>query len=672
MAEVARRSAYVAAAGLLAALGLLVAAPAASAHASLVSSEPADGVVLARAPARVSATFDEPVGVSSDSMQVFAPDGTRVDTGATAHGSQPQEITVALQPGLGRGTYTVGWHVISADSHPVQGAFTFSVGAPSSTAVNLAGLGRHTSTLTDIAFGVVRWLGFCSFALLIGAVAFVIWCWPAGATRPPVLRLAMGAWGGLAFSVLAAVLLQGVYGAGQGIGHVFWPDVLHATLYSRYGRALGVRLILAVVALFVFTITLEGLPAANRRARAATGAAWGALTAALAGTWAVADHSGTGIQVPLALPADIIHLSAIAIWLGGLAMLATIVLRVPRPPGPRSDRGAARRRGLATAEAAQAVTRFSPIALGCVAAIVVTGTYQAWRGVGTWGALTGTTYGRLLLAKIAGMCALIALGYLARRRIAEGLRAPEATMRVYAADAAPAGHVKVSTGARPGHGKVGIGARQGRSRPGNGARQGRGSAGNGARPGRSTPGTGTRQGRSTSGTDARPGFGGTGTGARPDSGRVAVTLARLRWSVTAEAVIAVAVLAVTAVLVNTPTGRETFSQPDRATVAFDTGGPGGRGSINLTMTPARPGPNEIRVSITGRTGGPYRPQQIQAALSLPARHLGPLSILLAPDGPGRYLGAPVTVSIIGQWQLRITIRSDAFNETTVAVPVPVR
>jgi len=64
-------------------------------------------------------------------------------------------------------------------------------------------------------------------------------------------------------------------------------------------------------------------------------------------------------------------------------------------------------------------------------------------------------------------------------------------------------------------------------------------------------------------------------------------------------------------------------------------------------------------------------EQIQAVLSLPARHLGPLSVPLAPDGPGRYLGGPVGITMTGQWQLRITIRSDAFDEATVAVPVSV-
>jgi copper transport protein len=640
----ARRFAYLVATIFLAAIPVLAVAPAASAHATLVATSPADGTVLARAPARVSATFDEPVGVSTNSLEVFAPNGARVDTGVTTHGSKPQEITVALRSGLGHGTYTVGWHVISADSHPVGGAFTFSVGAPSSTAVNPATLGRPSGALVGIAFGIVRFVAFCCFALMIGAVAFVIWCWPAGATRPAVLRLAMCAWGGLAGSVLAAVLLQGVYGAGQGVAHVFLPDVLHATLYSRYGRALGARLLLVIAALFLLSITLGSLPAEGRRARATAGTAWGILTAALASTWAAADHAGTGIQVPLSVPSDIIHLSAVATWLGGLVMIVTILLRRPRPAGPRPARGETQRRGQqATAEAVRAVSRFSPIALGCVVAIVITGTYQAWRGVGTFCALTGTTYGRLLLVKITGMCALIALGYVARLRIAEGRRTPVETTPGCVADAVPAALVKAGAGVRPGQDKTALGPRPGRDGPANG--NGHGSANGNAN--------------------------GNGNGAQPDSGHVAVTLVRLRLSVIAEVVIAATVLAVTAVLVNTPTARETFTRPASATVAFNTGAPGGRGSVALTVTPARLGSNQIRVSITGSAGRPYRPQQVQAALSLPARQLGPLAVRLTPAGPGHYIGGPVTVTITGQWQLQITIRSDAFDETTVTVPVSV-
>jgi copper transport protein len=643
---VARRLAYLVATVVLAAVGVLAGAPAAWAHATVVSTSPAEGAIVPNAPIRVSVTFDEPVGVSSDSLEVFAPDGSRVDAGGTTHGSTPAQIAVALKPGLGHGTYTVGWHVISADSHPVHGAFTFSVGAPSATSVNPARLNQTAGPLVGIAFGVVRWAAFCCFALLIGAVGFVLWCWPAGAASPLVLRLTMGAWGGLAGSVLGAVLLQGVYGAGEGVSRVFLPNVLHATLYSRYGRALGIRLILVIVALFVFTAILGNLRVEGRRVSAAASATWGVLAAALAATWAAADHAGTGIQVPLSLVSDTIHLSAVALWLGGLTTLATTVLRRPRSPASRlAGRPVNRKRRAATAEAVRAVERFSPLALACVGAILVTGTYQAWRNVGSWPALVDTTYGRLLLVKIGALCVLIGLGYLARIRIA-ALRKPVSAARVPIAETITSGLPRVSVGAKPGQRIPGTGGR-----PSNGA---------GAK--------GASTGAAATGAAAS----GAVNASSPDPGRAAVTLGRLRWSVAAEAMIAAAVLAVTALLVNTPTARETFTPPASAVVAFNTGGPDGRGSVSVTMTPAVLGPNRIRVSVTGTTDRPYRPQQIQMSLELPARHLGPLAVALTPAGPGQYASAPVTVTITGQWQLWITVRSDAFDETTVSVPVSVR
>ncbi|HET7015725.1 MAG TPA: copper resistance protein CopC [Streptosporangiaceae bacterium] len=660
----ARRFAYLIATLLLTGFGVLAGAPAAWAHATLVTTNPADGAIVKKAPASVSATFDQPVGVSSNSLEVFAPNGNRVDSGSTTHGSKPQEITVKLKTGLGHGTYTVGWHVISADSHPVQGAWTFSVGAPSSTSVNASSLNLTANPLIGVAFGTVRWVAFCCFALLIGAVCFVLWCWPAGASSALVLRLTMGAWSGLAASVLGALLLQGVYGAGQGVGQVFWPNVLHSTLYSRYGRSLGIRLILVIVALFVFTWILGSLRAEgrdrDRRTTITASVVWGVLAAGLAATWAAADHAGTGIQVPLALPSDIIHLSSVALWMGGLVMLAAIVLR--RPKGRAADR----KGRAATEDTVQAVERFSPIALGCVVAILVTGTYQAWRGVGTWAALVDTVYGRLLLIKIAAMGVLIVLGYLARIRIA-ALRSPVKAAPLTITEFVAAGLPRVAIGA----GRSGLA-----EGPGNGT-SGHSSYGNGAH-GNGAHANGAHANGARSNASNRSASNGNGTypadanGSSADGQRAVVTLARLRWSVGAEATIAAVILAVTSILVNTATARESFTQPVHASVAFNTGGPGGRGQLSVTVTPAVLGPNQIRVTVTGANGKPYEPKQLEAALVLPARHLGPLPVALKASGPGKYSTASITMTITGRWQLQFTVRSDAFDEITVAVPVTVQ
>jgi copper transport protein len=123
--------------------------------------------------------------------------------------------------------------------------------------------------------------------------------------------------------------------------------------------------------------------------------------------------------------------------------------------------------------------------------------------------------------------------------------------------------------------------------------------------------------------------------------------------------------------VNTPTARETYRPPASAKTAFNTGGPQGTGTVSFLVTPDRLGPNQIRLSVTNDKGQPYRPQQVDAVLALPERNLGPLPVKLTAQGPGTYLSAPTVVTITGQWQLRITIRSDAFDETTVTIPVAV-
>jgi copper transport protein len=169
---------------------------------------------------------------------------------------------------------------------------------------------------------------------------------------------------------------------------------------------------------------------------------------------------------------------------------------------------------------------------------------------------------------------------------------------------------------------------------------------------------------------------GNGAGGPDDEGQLnadqaAVTLRRLRWSVSVEVAIVIAVLAVTAALVNTPTARETYAPPASASAAFNTGGPQGTGTVSVLVTPGKLGPNQIRLSVTNAKGQPYRPQQVEAALALPQRDLGPLQVKLTAEGPGTYLSAPAIVTLTGQWQLQITIRSDAFDETTVMLQVSI-
>ena len=112
------------------AVAVLVLAPAvASAHATLEATTPERGARLARAPAQVSFRFDESVEASFGALRVFDAEGRQVQTGAAFHpGGRGSEVAVRLRPGLGDGSYTATYRVISADGHPVSSGFVFAVG----------------------------------------------------------------------------------------------------------------------------------------------------------------------------------------------------------------------------------------------------------------------------------------------------------------------------------------------------------------------------------------------------------------------------------------------------------------------------------------------------------------------------------------------------------------
>ena len=198
-------------AGLFAAA--LATAPSASAHATVVASDPVDGSRLQQAPAAVTITFDEAIGLNSGGyLHVVDQAGRRVDAGPAGHpngvGSQ---ISVKLKPGLGDGTYTGSFRIVSADGHPVAGAIRFVVGNG-----ELVGGASSSSTVdsqTSFAFDVVRWITFAGLALLGGSwLMFSIW--PEGRDDRRARNLVWTGWLATVCAAVAELLLQGPYTAG--------------------------------------------------------------------------------------------------------------------------------------------------------------------------------------------------------------------------------------------------------------------------------------------------------------------------------------------------------------------------------------------------------------------------------------------------------------------------
>ncbi|MCQ4204996.1 copper resistance protein CopC [Streptomyces coelicoflavus] len=600
----------------------------ASAHAALGSTDPEDGAVLGRAPAHVTLTFSESVGLRDDSFRVLDPGGHRLHTGEAGRADGRSDTARVALPGkLGEGTYTVAWRVVSADSHPVSGAFTFSVGKPSQAAAPVD-TGPTEDPLTATLHKIARYLSYLAAALLIGAAAFVALCRPPDPA--PLRRLLVAAWWTLLAATLALLVLRAPYEAGTGPSAALDPAALRDTLTTRPGALLLTRLgLLLPVALYLARAARAARAVRvdrgdRRRGGRPLAAAVGVVLAVgLALTWAAAEHASAGIQVPVAMTSSMLHLLATAVWLGGLVALL-VTLRAPRPsPDP-----------------AGVVARFSRTAFAAVTVLVVTGVYQSWRGLGSWQALTGSTYGRLLLAKVVLVAVLLAAAAVSRRWTAALVTAPVAVRepdRVPERIPQPAGGPPPETPKPP-----------------------------------PPPGPDTDPGTSTD-TDAGPGTDGTSTDTG-DAGSGSALRRGLYRSVLVEAVVAAVVLGVTTVLTATPPGRSAEEAARAAvpaggvlpasvtTIPFEVGA-SGRGTVQITLDPGRTGDNAVQAVVFGPDGSLAAVPELRLSFTLPDKDLGPIEAELVDRG-GYWSANTVTLPLSGTWTMKATVRVSEIDQVS--------
>ncbi|MFE9926390.1 copper resistance CopC/CopD family protein [Streptomyces sp. NPDC005774] len=625
---------------------LLGSAGPASAHAALRGADPGDGSVVKSAPRHVTLTFTESVALLDDSFRIYSPDNHRVPLDEPEHADGRSDTArIGLPGGLDDGTYTVAWRVVSADSHPVSGAFTFSIGKPSPTApVAPATPAEHPITASLYETG--RHLAYIAAALLIGTVAFVALCRPPDTT---VLRMPLvTGWWTLLTSTAVLLVLRAPYENGTSPATAFDLSAFTGVLTARPGIALLTRLaLLALVAAVLLRLPRlrQGQGEPDGRTPPARLALGTVLAVALALTWASAEHASAGIQVPVAMTSSVLHLLAMACWLGGLTALLVILFRAGTPPP------------VAT------VTRFSRLAFLSVTVLVVTGVYQSWRGLGSWSALADSAYGKTLIVKLVVTAALLLAAGLSRRLTLGLVTAASAASTVehetekveertvaavreripeLVASATPD---KVpSTGPAP---------------P---------ATGDGATDSPS-PGPGASDLNAPSDPDD------------PDEPPLDRHRRALRVSVLVEAVVAVVVLLVTTVLTSTlPARAEAEAAATEAapiaglpavtvvTIPYALDVPGGKGSVQITLDPGRVGENGIQAVAFGPTGALDSVPELRLSFTLAEKDIGPIDAGLTDRG-GYWATSDLNLPLPGTWTMKATIRVSEVDQVTESHPL---
>ena len=353
-------------------LVLLLMLPAsAGAHASLQTSEPAADSVVEVAPDGVTLQFSGTIVAGPGSIQIFGPSEENVATGAPSP-QKGNRITQAFD-GSEPGTYGVGYRVSSEDGHVINGSFSFSIGEESDGGGAAAAddAGNVDQTL-QLAFSTARFVEIVALLLAAGGGLFA--CLVAPGWRP---RLLVASLITLLVAYAAGFVLNTAILQGSGIGGAFDVDALQATADTPFGRSLELRAMLAFVALGPALLLRSNTTLPNG-ARYALAAVFVGLAASLS----ITGHAVTTEPTWLRMPLDMVHVTAAAIWIGGLLQLAYLA-------------------PFATMYV-DAIARFSKLAFASVVTILLTGAYATYAELGTsFGELLDSTYGRLIIAKLA-------------------------------------------------------------------------------------------------------------------------------------------------------------------------------------------------------------------------------------------------------------------------------
>ncbi len=544
---------------LVAALAILVGVlalgtTAASAHATLESSSPADGQSVLTSPSEIRITFSEAVTTISDGLSVLDADGKTIDTG-NSEIVDGRTLVAPISESLSDGTYVATYRVLSADGHPVSGSLLFGVGEG---ALDRSALpSSNSDRLWEIIGGISRFIIYLAALVAAGVAFFLAFIHDRAEDRwriVPFVRI--GSILAL-FSAIGIVMSQAALLTGKGAGAVTDSNVLRDVLNQNLGWSLALLMIgLAAVHLstdIAKKVVSQSLALSGGLAVTVSFAVWGHAT----------ELSPTAIS----LAANAIHATAAALWLGGLVGLV-MVLSLRAPETVRSTAGI--------------IGRFSLVAFWSVIALTIAGLTLTITGSdASLNSILTTTWGQLILAKIGLTLIVVLIAAWNRRKLLPSLTSPT-----------------------------------------------------------------------------------------EDTSELAVRWATLLRTIRAEAVLLVAVIALTAIVVNVPPARTAVvATTDRVdtTQRVDTG------TVQLSVDPAIVGPNTVAVRYADETGQPVNvANSMSIEFSQPSAGLEPITRQVPASEPGVFVIQGNELSIPGTWTITIAVRTGDFTEQRTSFEVSVR
>jgi copper transport protein len=408
-------------------LGLLVAFFAfgvspALAHNTFDSSSPSEGDSLETSPNSWAITFAKSVPLDSFSGEVINGDGIRTQLASPTHGATDKIVVVSLPTSL-TGAITARWKLVSPDGHVVSGRVAFSVNATSATILTADpngdipsnSLAPTANVESEVGFSdsdpvpeVIRWslrsLGYLAILILIGLVFAEMFLAEGALVAAMGRRLLLMS----SAAITIVPLLQGWIFLADVNGYSFFKAPLDTfDLFSTTPGSMMLTRALTGAAISYAAIIAWPQLTNTIKERQAIG-----LIGAYLITLAYTSHSRSQALPLLGIPVDVLHVAASAVWLGGLAVLALVVI-------PFID----------AKSALLTYTRYGRYAQYAVITIVVTGLIQTLRlhGVSP-SSLFGERHGQILLLKILAVGLMLKVGDVNRRRLLKNVPTEDSPM----------------------------------------------------------------------------------------------------------------------------------------------------------------------------------------------------------------------------------------------------
>ncbi len=388
--------------------GAALALPAAAwAHAVLISTNPVGNKVLTTAPTEVQLTYSEPVEPRFAIVSVTDAGGKLVTAAPPARSpGDPNTLVVPLRQ-IPEGWYLVYWRVISADGHPVRGAWTFAVGPNAGPAPQFV-IPSISETAATPTLVILRWIVLLSLMAAVGLFVMRMLI----ARRLVRLRWMTGAWAvAVGLALVSNLIYVDVATAKFALRSAFdLGNLIPLMSDSHFGKGyLTLELCLLLFAYAGAVAIWLDRPERPRRSTGGLLALAGALLAAGAAILApaVAGHAGQTSPRGVAIPVDWIHIAAGSVWIGGLIGLLVITFTGWVPALVR------------------VVPRFSIVAFFSVIALVGAGIGNSLFHLPTLASLWETSYGKMVLVKIAVLAIALLVASVNFLRNAPRLRAAE-------------------------------------------------------------------------------------------------------------------------------------------------------------------------------------------------------------------------------------------------------